>query len=402
MKQLVIIGGGFAGMWAALVASREAAVADAPLSVTVVSPDAHLTARPRLYEPFTEALRAPFAPVFAPLGIELLLGTATAVDTVARSVSVNTKQGAQRSLAYDRLVLAAGSVQRALNIPGAREFALDVDTFQGAAKLDAHLRRVLAAPASDGALTFAIIGAGFSGVELATEMRNHIRLLGHVEAAAKARVLLIEMRDVVGPELGENPRPHIEAALRETRVETRLGTALSAIEPHAIVLGSGERIACATVIITTGLNAHPLAATLGAEHDGQGRVVVDSHLRVKGNPEVFAAGDVAHAQADDAHAALMSCQHAIPMGKHAGYNAARSLLGQTLRDYSQPSYVTCLDLGDFGALFTTGWDRQTDKVGPEVKAFKKMINTQWIYPPQGDRAALLAAADLDAPWPPAA
>ena len=99
--------------------------------------------------------------------------------------------------------------------------------------------------------------------------------------------------------------------------------------------------------------------------------------------------------------ALMSCQHAAPMGKHAGYNAARELLGLSVRDYRQPDYVTCLDLGDFGAVLTTGWERNIAQVGPDTKAFKKMINTQWIYPPSGDRAALLSAADIDAPWPPA-
>ena len=401
MQNLVIIGGGFAGMWAALVAAREAAVANSALAITVIAPDDHLTVRPRLYEPFTPAMRAPLLPVFAPLGIELVRARVTAIDSSARSVASEDAQGARQSHPYGRLVLAAGSVQRALKVPGADRHALNVDTYDGAAALSAHLDRVLAAPERAGRLTFVVIGGGFSGVELAAEMRNHLRCKGHDAAAKAARVLLIERETVVGPDLGPQPRPHIEEALTVSGVETRLGTSVSAIEADAVTLSDGERIPCATVVITTGLGAHPLAAAVGSEHDAQGRVLVDNALHVLGSDGIFAAGDTAHAQVDEQHVALMSCQHATPMGKHAGYNAARELLGLSLRDYRQPDYVTILDLGDFGAVHTTGWERTVAQVGPDVKALKKMVNTQWIYPPSGDRAALLSAADIDAPWPPA-
>jgi len=401
MQKLVIIGGGFAGMWAALVAAREADVAAQKLAITLVAPDDHLTVRPRLYEPFTPAMRAPLRPLFEPLAIEFRLATVTAIDSATRAVQASTADGGSLSLPYDRLVLASGSVQRPLPVPGADEFALNVDTFAGSAALSAHLDRVLAAPDSEGRLTFVVIGGGFSGIELAAEMRNHLRQKGDEAAARAARVMLIEREAAIGPDLGAQPRPHIEAALSACGVETRLATSVTSITADAVTLSNGERIPCATVVVTTGLGAHPLAATLGAEHDAQGRVVVDASLRVRGTDGVFAAGDVARAQVDDSHVALMSCQHAVPMGKHAGYNAARDLLGLPLREYSQPNYVTCLDLGDFGALFTTGWERKTEQVGPDVKALKKMVNTQWIYPPGGDRAALLTASDIDAPWPPA-
>ena len=245
-----------------------------------------------------------------------------------------------------------------------------------------------------------VIGGGFTGIEIAAELRRHLRAKGDEAAARAARVLLIEREAAIGPDLGAQPRPHIETALSAGGVETRLGTSVASIDASVVTLNSGERIPCATVIVTTGLGAHPLAASLGGEQDAQGRVTVDATLRVRGADGVFAAGDVARARVDEGHVALMSCQHAVPMGKHAGYNAARDLLGLPLREYSQPNYVTGLDLGDFGALFTTGWERKTEQVGPDVKALKKMVNTQWIYPPTGDRAALLAASDIDAPWPP--
>ncbi|WP_207625580.1 hypothetical protein, partial [Bacillus velezensis] len=111
-------------------------------------------------------------------------------------------------------------------------------------------------------------------------------------------------------------------------------------------------------------------------------------------PGVFATGDAARAACDDwGNYALMSCQHATRMGAFAGNNAAAELLGVPARQYHQEAYVTCLDLGDAGALFTRGWDRKVEMVGEKAKATKQEINTVWIYPPKPERAAALASAD---------
>ena len=112
--------------------------------------------------------------------------------------------------------------------------------------------------------------------------------------------------------------------------------------------------------------------------------------------DVYAAGDVAHAYVDDARVAAMSCQHARTMGKYAGLNAARELMGLPLRPYRQPAYVTCLDLGEFGAVFTEGWDRQVKMAGLDAKARKRLINTEIIYPPRSTtRDEILAAMRID-------
>lgn len=400
MKNVVIVGGGFAGMWAALTAAREFASADAEVGITLVSRDEYLTVRPRLYEAFSEGLRAPLMPLFGPLGISLKLGSVESIDATGKAVEVLEAGGRTTRLPYDRLVLAAGSVQRPLPIPGAAEFALDVDTFAGAQRFDEHLKAVLRGPDGPGRLGFVVVGAGFTGIEMAAELRTRIRLHADEETARKARVVLVERADAVGPELGANPRPTIEAALRDARVEVHLNSSVERIERHAVTLTGGETIAASTVVVSAGLQAQPLAAQLGATLDRQGRVHVDDNLRVNSVPGVFAAGDIAHASTDETHFALMSCQHAVPMGKHAGFNVAQDLLGRPLRTYRQPVYVTCLDLGESGAVFTTGWERKPEMTGAEAKALKRTINTQWIYPPTGDRSALLVAADIDAPWPP--
>jgi len=91
--------------------------------------------------------------------------------------------------------------------------------------------------------------------------------------------------------------------------------------------------------------------------------------------------------------ALMTCQHAIPMGRHSGNNAAADLLGLQPVVYRQPKYVTCLDLGEWGATFSEGWERELKLHGQEGKDLKRQINSVWIYPPAADRALALAAAD---------
>lgn len=148
---------------------------------------------------------------------------------------------------------------------------------------------------------------------------------------------------------------------------------------------------------TGGLRASHLAADLRAGTDRLGRVPVDARLRV-GTGDVFAAGDVARAMADADHPAPMSCQHAIPMGRFAGHNAAADLLGGPLLSYDQSDYVTCLDLGAAGAVFTRGWDRHVLFTGATAKRLKEQINRQDIVPPlSGLRRDLFAAAHPESP-----
>jgi NADH dehydrogenase len=91
--------------------------------------------------------------------------------------------------------------------------------------------------------------------------------------------------------------------------------------------------------------------------------------------------------------ALMTCQRAISLGRHAGNNVAAQILGVDPTPYSQPKYVTCLDLGAWGAVYTEGWDRQVKLIKEEAKALNTQINTMWIYTPAADRVTALASAD---------
>lgn len=395
MKEIVVVGGGFAGLWAALTAAAENDRHDGDIKVTLVSRDAYLTMRPRLYEKNPQDLRTALRPVVEPMAIELVEAEVIALDLKGRRVVGTGSKGGTLRLGYDRLIVATGSELRAPPVPGAEDHAWTIDTYEGAIALDDHLRRMMKAPDQPGQGTIVIVGAGMTGIELATEMRHRLETHSDAAVAAGARVVLVEQAGVVGPDLGDAPRPFIEDALRAAKVETRLGVRVAGIEVSGVVLSSGERIETATTVVTTGLCASPLAAELPTDRDDLGRIPVDATLRVEGVAEVFAAGDIARAYVDNDHLALMSCQHSITMGKFAGHNAAHDLLGLPLTPYRQSRYVTCIDLGRSGALFTMGWDRQVQQTGAEAKRTKRTIVTETIYPPTEDRAAIMAAARLD-------
>ncbi|NUP29628.1 MAG: dehydrogenase, partial [Nocardia sp.] len=124
-----------------------------------------------------------------------------------------------------------------------------------------------------------------------------------------------------------------------------------------------------------------------------GRLEVDERLRVVGVPGVYAAGDTAAAPAGSGQQVLQCCQHALQLGKFAGHNAAADLLGLSSVPFAPAPYVTCLDLGTAGALFTEGWGRRVVSTGEIAKARKRKVNELWIYPPTDDPAELLRQAD---------
>ena len=391
MSHLLIIGGGYAGMWASLAAAAQADRHGGDADITLVSRDGYLTNRPRLYEANPATLRDHLASSLDPAGVRFVEGDAETIDTAARTVTL----AGGSTLTYDRLILAAGSVLGPLPVPGYAEHAWNVDSYHGAMALDYHLGKVSAKPGPHGMV---IIGGGFTGIELATEMRG--RIAGHAgsNVADAARVVLVDRNDVIGAELGDNPRPVIEAALAEARIEVILGATVAAIDSDSdsVTLANGSHIEAQTTIVTTGMRAGGLTAALCIKTDHLGRLPTDDMLRVAGVDHVYAAGDMARAYADDENLALMSCQHSLTMGRFAGYNAARDLMDLSLQPYRQPRYVTCLDLGASGALFTTGWDRKIDLQGSKAKALKRSIVTDGIAPPRGSRAEILAAAAIDA------
>ncbi|OBI77969.1 NAD(P)/FAD-dependent oxidoreductase [Mycobacterium asiaticum] len=386
MKRVVVIGSGFAGLWAALGAARrvdELAVA-AEVEITVLSPKPFHDIRVRNYEADLSECRIPLADVLDPVGVRHVVADVVGINVEARTLATSTGQ----SFGYDRLVLAAGSSVCKPDLPGLREFGFDVDTYDGALRLQQHLRRLAEGPPNGAAATVVVVGAGLTGIEAASELPARLRELG-----LAPRVVLVDHNRLVGSDMGASARPVIEKALSDNGIEVRTGASVTAVSHEWVSLSSGEQLEAATLVWCAGMRASVLTEQLPVARDRWGRVMVDDYLRVIGVPSVFAAGDVAAARMDDEHMSVMSCQHGRPMGRYAGYNVISELFSEPLLALRIPWYVTVLDLGPAGAVYTEGWDRVVVAQGAQAKATKQTINTRRIYPPlSGSREDLLAAA----------
>lgn len=380
MHDILIIGGGYAGLWAAFGATRQLDLAGREAEIALVTREPYLTARPRLYERdlAPAEARLPLAPMLQAIGAELITGEVTGIDAPARRVTLADG----RALTARMIVLAAGSRAALPAIPGLAEHAEGIDDADQSSRL---WRRLAAFEGKAPAV--AVIGGGFTGLELATELAGWRDV-----KAADARIVLIDQGPIAAGYAGA-ARAVIEDALSSLGVQTRAGSAVAAVEPGGLRFADGDRLACDVAVWTGGLEPSPLNRLIAAPKNAIGRLKVDAALRVDGLDGWLAAGDVAAAGVEGGNTTTMSCQHALSSGAFAGHNAARLLLGEAPIDYTPRSYVTCLDLGAAGALLTQGFGRALVKSGAEAKALKMSINRQLIVPPvEGGRAALFAAA----------
>lgn len=391
VKHIVVIGGGFAGLWAAMGAAKrlDEASDNADIAITLVNRDEWHAIRVRNYETNISDARLPLGPLLEQAGVELVIGEVTDIDTDQRVVTVSGAGDAgekSRTLGWDRLVLAAGSALVRPDIPGLAEFGFSIDTWDDADRLNTHLQELADTVAGSSVL---IVGAGMTGVELACEMPARLRGLG----IEQPRVILADSSNEIGSSFGNEARPVITDALITLGVEALPSVNVTEIDRKGATLGDGSRIDAATIVWTAGVRPSGLAAMVPGEHAPDGRLRVDSCMRVAALDGVFAAGDIAAAPTEGGNETVMSCQHGRPMGRTAGYNAACDLIGSDMISFRFNPYVTCLDLGSFGALLTAGYDRRLVETGEAAKERKTTTNRINIYPPKpANRTSLMAAA----------
>ena len=389
--RILVLGGGFAGLWSALAAARARDNMGADIEIILLSDTRWHSIRVRNYEADLSDARVALDSVLGPVGVRRLEGTVTGIDVAHRSVTYDA-EGMSQTIDYERLVFALGSRLARPPIPGLSQFGFDIDTYDAAMRLDAHIAHL-----PSGGSTVLVVGGGLTGIEAAAEMPARLRAAG----IAAPRVILADHAPRVGSDMGDEAVPVIEEALQALGVERRGGVSVAAVDAGGATLQGGERIEAETVVWCAGMRAHPLTAAFPVERDRLGRLPVEPTLKISGLAAEFAAGDVASFAIDGVHGCVMSCQHGRPMGRFAGHNAVCDLLGRPMLPLSIAWYTTILDLGSWGALYTEGWERRLVSRGAEAKRTKELINRERIYPPRsGDRQAILDAAAPTVQTPP--
>lgn len=394
-KRIIIAGSGFAGLWAALAAQRAIHLAsqEQNIEVVMVSPTPNVDIRPRLYEPVLENMNPDISELLSVVGVKFLAGWVNQIDGDQQTIEVSTTDGNKQTLSYDRFILATGSTTFMPPIPGLTEYGFSVSTLVDAEKLDQHLKNLANKPANAARNTVVVAGGGLTGLETATEMPERLRnILGETDI----HVVLVDSSTEIGAAMGDQAATVIREALNELGVEGKAGLRVTALDASGVTLSNGEKIETETVIWTAGMRANSLTSQIAGEKDNLGRLIGDAYLHAPEAKNIFVTGDTVKVPTDDlGNFNVMSCQHAMSLGRVAGYNAAAELVDLPLHVYSQPKYVTCVDLGPWGALYSEGWDRQVQFVREEAKKIKQEINTVWIYPPAADRDAVFAIANPD-------
>jgi NADH:ubiquinone reductase (H+-translocating) len=324
---VVIVGGGFGG----LAAAR--ALADAPVRITLVDRSNHHLFQPLLYQVAT-AMLAP-AEIATPLrhvlgrqaNAMVMLAVVTGVDTRRRVVAIQTGAGAADELAYDYLILATGARHSFFGHPEFAQHSHGLKSLPDALAIRETILRSFetaeleADPAVQQALlTFVLVGAGPTGVEMAgaiAELRRYsLRADFRRIDPRKARILLIEAAPRILLTFPEELSRRARARLEALGVEVLTGKPVSAIDSAGVIVGT-ERIGSRTVIWTAGVEASPAGHWLAASTDRAGRVKVGPDCSVPGLPDVFVIGDTACLEQDGKPLPGVA-QVALQQGRYVG------------------------------------------------------------------------------------
>jgi NADH:ubiquinone reductase (H+-translocating) len=353
--RIVVVGGGFAGFHAARTMLHEIG---AQAEITVLNPTDYFLYLPLLPEVAAGVLEPRRITVSLPAqlrGVRLVLGEAHTVDLESRTVSYVGPEGQSGELAYDRLVLAVGSVNKLLPVPGVAEHAHGFRGIPEAVYLRDHLtRQVEQAAATDDPFertarcTFVVVGAGYTGTEVAAQGQLLTAALARRQerlAGQRMRWMLLDVASRVLPELDRRLSRTSDRVLRERGVEVRMGTSVEEATSEGVRLTDGEKVPTRTLVWCVGVRPDPLVEGVGLPTE-KGRLTVGTDLRVPGHPEVFACGDAAAVPdlTRPGEVTAMTAQHAERQGKLAGRNVAASLGHGTMRAYKHRDLGFVVDL----------------------------------------------------------
>ncbi|MEO3863118.1 NAD(P)/FAD-dependent oxidoreductase [Acrocarpospora sp. B8E8] len=349
-KHILIVGGGYVGMYTALRLQRtlRRELRSGQVRVTLIDPQSYMT-----YQPFLpEAAAGNISPrhVVVPLrrvlrATRILNGRVSKVHHDHKSVTFEPVAGNPREIEYDILVMAAGSISRTLPIPGLAEAAIGFKTIAEAITLRNRVLGLLdRAESSDDpevrrrALTFVVVGGGFAGIEALAELEDMTEdAIKYYPTLKRAdmRWVLIEASDRILPEVGPEMGEWTAQELRGRGIELKMGTMLQSCVGGLVKTSDGDEFESATIVWTAGVKPSPVVNSGDLPLDERGRIMTTTRLTVTGVKDAFSAGDVAGVP--DVTKAGEYCapnaQHAVRQAKVLGDNITAHLRGRPLRVY---------------------------------------------------------------------
>ena len=359
MKRVVIVGGGFGGLYAARAFKGQ------DVQVTVVDRRNHHVFQPLLYQVAMAALSP--GDIASPIrwilrrqrNVEVLLAEATGIDGARGRLLLTDGE-----IAYDFLIVATGATHAYFGHDEWRRVAPGLKTLEDALEIrrrvllaferaereaDARARRPL--------LTFVVIGGGPTGVEMAGALaeisrQSLARDFRHFDPGS-ARIILLEGGPSILSTFPASLRDAAHRDLVSLGVEVRTGSAVTNVVPGAVMVGS-ETIHTQTVLWAAGVSASPLGARLGAPVDRAGRVRVLPDLTIPGAPNVFVIGDLASLDGSDGRPLPGVAQVAIQMGRHAARNILRAIELQPLRPFQYRDLGNMATIGRASAIADFG------------------------------------------------
>ncbi len=347
-KRILILGGGFGGVYAAIQLEKMLARQGA-VEIRLVSRDNFFLFTPMLHEIAASDLE--ITNIVNPLRkllrkVEVLVGGVKQIDLPNKRVWVSHGyRNHSLQIDYDHLVIALGSITNFYDLPGLAELAVAMKSLPDAIQLRTQIIRHLEEANSEcnptdrqSLLTFIVAGGGFAGVETVAALNDFVR-----EAVpfypnlceGMLRVLLVHSGPVILPELGESLGRYSQEVLAGRGVELRLNTRVKSMTEDRVFLAGHVPIPCRTLVWTAGTVPSPVISSLPCAKE-RGRIVVDQFLRVPDWPDVWAVGDCAFVpdSRNPGKSHPPTAQHAIREGRVVAQNIAATLLGRPLKSFS--------------------------------------------------------------------